>query len=81
MTLREHYDKAKSWQRKAVIISFYHNGMVLKKKGKWKLKQTAAYFNISIGKTSEDINICLNLNLIKHHNFRQDALAQLKNVK
>jgi hypothetical protein len=81
MTLKEHYDKAKTWQRKATIISFYHNGMVLKKRGKWKLRQTADYFNVSIGKVSEDINLCLNLGIIKHHTFRQNALEQLRKTQ
>lgn len=78
MTLKEHYDKAKSWQRKCIVISFYHHGMLIRHKGKWNVRRTSQYFGVSIGKVSEDIKLCLVLDIVKHCKTRQDALLILR---
>jgi hypothetical protein len=78
MTLREHYQKAKTWQRKCIVISYYHNAMVLKSKSKWKVRNTAHYFGISMGKVSEDLNLFRNIDKLKDHYKRQSALAELR---
>lgn len=78
MTIKDHYDKARTWQRKCIIISFYHNGMLLKKKNKWNVRLTGHYFGISFGKVSEDLKLSEKLDQVKQFKTRQLALDWLR---
>lgn len=76
MTYKEAYKSTKQWQRKASLISTFHYKMQLK--GRWKIRDTAHYFDVSIGKVSEDIKIVLNMERVKECDTRQKALIILK---
>ena len=62
MTYRQKYDQLHNWRKKIFIMTMYHRHMRLFHKGKWRVKDTANYFNVSMGLASE------NLNLFKHYN-------------
>ena len=77
MTYKEAYKLTKQWQRKASLISIYHHKMKLLNKH-WSVRLTASYFDVSIGKVSEDIKIVLNIEKVKNCETRQDALIILR---
>lgn len=77
MTYKEAYRLERRWQRKASLISLFHHKMCLKN-SKWKMRNTAKYFDISLGKVSEDIKIILNIDRVIHCRSRHDALIMLK---
>ena len=77
MTYREAYDSTRNWQRKANLISLFHHKRLLI--GKWTIKKTARYFQVSVGKVSEDIRLCLSMEMVKNCKRRSDALLVIKN--
>jgi len=78
MTYKEAYRISKGWRRKAAIISLFHHKMKMKNKRKWSVRKTGAYFDIAIGKVSEDIQLVLNMELVEKCDTRQHALILLK---
>jgi hypothetical protein len=77
LTLKEKHDEADTWQEKVLTINFYHCLMVAKKP-KWGMRETAQYFQISLGQVSESILLAINIELVKHHDLRKDAMAVVK---
>ncbi len=77
MTYKEAYKSTKQWQRKASLISMFHHKKVLLSVH-WKMRDTAKYFDISLGKVCEDIKIVLNMDKVKNCETRKDALIILR---
>jgi len=77
MTIREAYLSAKSWQRKAALIAYYH-GIRKYKDKKWLLSSTAKYFSCSIGLVCEAIKLTENMSSVKEFKSRAEALKFLK---
>lgn len=78
LTFRDSYILANDWKRRIILISLYHNSRLSKRKN-WKLTDSAKYFGISLGLTSESLNLAENWELIKECQSRADALRRLKN--
>ena len=80
MTYRDAYKLAKQWHRKASIISaFHYKHMLLNKK--WRIKDTAKYFDVSVGKVSEDIQLVLKMSSVRQCETRALALILLRSLK
>lgn len=77
MTYKQKYDSCKTWQEKCLIINLYHCLMVLEHDD-WQMRQTAKYFNISLGLVSEDIKLAIHIELVKSCKYRKDALELVK---
>lgn len=50
------FDREGRWYKRVIIVDIYHCSQLLKDK-KWKVVQTADYFNISVGHASEAITL------------------------
>lgn len=57
MTFKEKLEKEKRWCEKIFIIALYHNSK-LYHNNKWKIIDTANYFDVSIGQISEALKLC-----------------------
>jgi len=77
MTYREAYKSTKQWQRKASLISVFHYKRQLLG-NHWTMRDTAQYFDVSLGKVCEDIKITLNIEKVKNCDSRKDALIILR---
>lgn len=75
MTAKQKYDKAKTWQRKVTLISFYHLYMGLRKQ--WTIRKTAKYFGISVGNVSESLRLAEHIDKVKSQPSRKKALEAL----
>jgi hypothetical protein len=76
MNPKELYEKAITWQEKVKVIDFYHKMEVYR--NDWNMRKTAKYFDVSLGLVCESIKLAANLEKVKHHKLRKDALKQLK---
>ncbi len=76
-TIKEKYENADTWQEKANTINFYHKLMKLKKK-KHGLKETALYFDGSVSRICEDIQLAENMDFVSICPSRKMAIAMLK---
>lgn len=56
MTFIERYDGEDTWYGKAIVMGIYHTVMTQKDKT-WSLRDTAEYFECSIGLVSENIRL------------------------
>jgi hypothetical protein len=69
----------KKWHRKAIMISLYHNKMLLKNP-KWTLRKTAKRLDMSIGTISESLKLAKAImeNPEIEKMKRQDALRSIR---
>jgi hypothetical protein len=58
MTYQEALQKEKRWNKRCIIISLYHNKMILKNK-KWNQRRTAKYLRISLGAVCEALMLAV----------------------
>jgi len=72
MTHLAKYQQTNSWKDKIMIMKFYHIS------SKSTIKQTAAYFRVSVGLVSENLHLADNLEDIINCKTRQEALSKLK---
>jgi hypothetical protein len=72
------FHNTKEWQRKVALISYLHNKMIYKTKGKWTLKDTAKYYEISVGLVSENLKLAEFMDKIKVCKNRKQALTILR---
>jgi hypothetical protein len=71
------YVKSKSWKRKIILISLYHNFNCMNEKN-WRLSDTASYFHVSLGLVSENIKLFKNWDKVKNCANRKEALELIK---
>jgi hypothetical protein len=74
MTFKDRYDNERRWQSKAAIMDIFHLKMKQHHK-KWTIKQTAAYFEVSIGLVSENLKLS---KLVADGQTREQALRKIK---
>lgn len=67
------YTKSVTWQRKVILIAMYHNYECTRNRYH-KVKDTAAYFHISVGLASENINLFKEWDKVKDCKTRKEAL-------
>lgn len=77
MTFTEAFHSARTWQRKVVLVSLFHNARLMKNKH-WTLTNSAKYFNVSIGLISENLKLSELFEEVKHCKSRNEALKRLK---
>ena len=77
MTYKEKLQKTTNWKTRILIINLYHKIQVAKH-STWLLQNTAKYFGISIGQTSEAIKLAENIHLVGDCKSRKQALVRLK---
>lgn len=77
MKFKQAFDEAKTWQRRVVLISFYHNAKRIKNK-KWKLIDSASYFGVSIGQISESLSLASKYDDVKDCKSKNEALRRIK---
>jgi len=73
MTAKEKFVKCKDWKCRVKIINLLHCFMQVKRK-KWGMRDTARYFNISLGAVSEAILLTNHWELISSCTTRNEAL-------
>ena len=81
MTFREKLKTERRWNKRAIIVNFYHNSQLLKDK-KWSQRKTAKRLGISFGAVCESIKLAqamLNEAQIEECKTREEALQWLKN--
>ena len=82
MTFRERYIKEANWFNRVMIMEVFHLTMEHKEGRKWGIRQTAKYFNVSIGLVSENLKLARashNSEEIQKCENRKVALAKLNN--
>lgn len=57
MTYKEKFDNETDWRKKALIVELFHLMMLMRHKGTWTVKKTAATFKKSVGLISENLNL------------------------
>ena len=77
MTYREKFNTCKSWKCKVQVLNLFHQYMCLRHK-RWGMRQTAKYFNVSLGLVSENIELGNNWDRIKYIESRAKAIKYLK---
>lgn len=80
MTPQENYKLANTWQSKVLIMNLYHTAAILVIKS-WTLRDTATYFDVSIGLVSENIRLANAIDTgvdITSCKTRQEALTKLE---
>lgn len=55
MTFRERYNQEKVWHQKIILIELFH--ITMKARQPWGFRQTAKYFDISLGLVSENMRL------------------------
>lgn len=76
MTFKESFDKANEWQKKVALVSLYHNTQLMHNK-KWRVRDTANYFGISMGHCSEDLKLSEQFDEVKECQSRNQALMRI----
>ena len=56
VSFKEQYERLTKWQDRATLIGLYHTAKCMQIPG-WRVLDTAAYFEVSIGLVSEDIRL------------------------
>jgi len=77
MTPQDLFKQKKEWQDKVALVSYLHHKMILKDKS-WTVKDTAHYFEISIGLVSENLKLAEYLDKVKVCKTRKQALTLLR---
>jgi hypothetical protein len=77
MTFKESYNKAKTWQHRAIIVSLYHNKQLIINK-KWRIADSAKYFQVSTGMVSESIKLSERFDEIGEIESRNEALKRIR---
>ena len=77
MTFKEKFKSCSTWQERAVVVTFTHRLLLIRKK-KWTIRKTAKYLEISIGYVSESMKLAKRLDEVNHFATRKDALTKLK---
>lgn len=80
MTYYEKYHGSKDWLEKIKIMNLYHRMQDLTNK-KWGYRDTAKYFDVALGLVSENLNLAMELDRIKHFSNRQRAVIYLNMKK
>jgi hypothetical protein len=81
MTYREEFHNSIDWKKKVLIVELLHLLMLSKDK-KWKMKNTAKYFNISLATVSENLKLSkmLKLGIVDACNSRDKAIKLLRKL-
>lgn len=56
MTYQDKVTKEKNWHKRAMLITYYHTAMKLRRR-RWTMRMTAKKLDISIGMVSESIKL------------------------
>lgn len=75
----EAFKKAKTWQRKSMIIYQYHSYKLLHANS-WNMRKTAKYFTISLGFVSESLLLIRHMQLIGRIKARAKALRIVRGL-
>jgi hypothetical protein len=78
MTFKEKYNSLKRWQSRIAIMNFYHQ-IKCAQNDKWSIRQTAKYFQCSIGLVSENLQLAKRYDEIKLCVNRKEALLLMRN--
>jgi hypothetical protein len=78
VTFKDKYKSEEVWDKKIMIISLYHNTMLLTHK-RWRMIDTAKYFCKSLASISEDLKIAKALHEGLEFNSRKHALKIIRN--
>lgn len=79
-SFKERYDKEKIWHKKVLVMEIFHLTMCEKSKGHWPIRNTAKYFDVSIGLVSENLKLAdaINHRVDLETLSRKQALAKIK---
>lgn len=81
---KEQYENAKSWQEKAALMYIFHTVTAMTSKH-WHIKDTASHFNVSIGLVSENLRLCVEIDLgnklVLESKTREEALKLIERRK
>ena len=79
MTYKEQYNDHTTWQEKVVIMNLFHCLQVATKK-RWRMADTASYFDVSLSLVSENLKLAEHLDVCKHIEFRDKAIQFVRNL-
>ena len=82
MTFKEKFYLTESWKERAIITELFHLMMQAKpelhpEKPRWGLRDTAKYFDISLGMCSENLKIASVAEHLGECRFRKDAMNMI----
>lgn len=80
MNLKERLTIERRWNKRAILINFYHNTMLMRN-NKWSIRKTAKRLSISLGAASEAIklsNAILKNGELEMCKTRKEALSKIK---
>lgn len=77
MTAALKYKQCKTWRGRVRLIYLYHS-IRLARDYKWTLAQTAKYFDISLGATSEALTLAMHLDKVRKIKNRREAVEYIK---
>jgi len=78
MTFKEKLSTITEWKDRVTLISFYHHTMIVRHKGKWSVRKTAKYFNLSVGGVSEAIQLAKRIDELNDCITKKEALLRIK---
>lgn len=77
MKYKEKFKLSHNWKEKIFLVSMFHSKQLLRTKNKWKVRDTANYFNVSIGLISENLMLAREIESIDDCKSRASALRKL----
>lgn len=80
MTFQEMFNNERRWYKRVLIIRLYHYAKLYNNRS-WKIIDTAKYFHISIGQTSENLQLAQAINdrPALEQLSRNSALKEIRN--
>jgi hypothetical protein len=78
MTFKDAYAQTEDWKKRVFLISMFHNARKYESR-RWKLTDSAEYFDVSIGIISEALTLVEHWTSICDCSSRNQALMRLKN--
>lgn len=82
MTYKEKFRRSTDWKQKVLTVELFHL-LMLSKNPKWKLNDTAKYFQVSIALVSENLKLAkfIENGIVGACTSRDNALQILRKLK
>jgi len=74
MTYKQQYEAQPKWQDRVIIMNLFHHLQVAAHK-KWRILDTAEYFDVSIGLVSENLKLAQHMEICGAIEKRDEAIT------
>jgi len=77
MSIKDEYEKSKQWNVKVLLMNVFHIQRKVEDK-KWRIRDTANYFEVSMGLVSENLKLAKQIKVLKKCSNREEALRKIR---